>query len=148
MLNAEFKTNMFPQYSLMQMWSAFNVSRSLRLVSKKKWIMTYFLLNFLPKFIYMYRMDSVRSLIQLVSEMLKIPRDKVEAHFLKLTYFCNQQMFRTRCLWEISKYNRKPFIIHSSTRIVICTKFLIISYILQSYPRKWAILFIEIHCLI
>ena len=28
-------------------------------------------------------MDSVRSLIQLVSEMLKIPRDKFNSHFLK-----------------------------------------------------------------
>ena len=36
-------------------------------------------------------MDSVRSLIQLVSEMLKIPRDKVEAHFLKkLTFVINK----------------------------------------------------------
>ena len=39
----------------------------------------------------MYCMDSVRSLIQLVSEMLKIPRDKVEAHFLKkLTFVINK----------------------------------------------------------
>ena len=31
----------------------------------------------------MYRMDILLSLILLVSEMLKIPRTKVKAHFLK-----------------------------------------------------------------
>ena len=31
----------------------------------------------------MYRMDTVLSLILLVSEMLKIPRAKIETHFLK-----------------------------------------------------------------
>ena len=31
----------------------------------------------------MYRMDTVLSLILLVFEMLKIPKTKVEAHFLK-----------------------------------------------------------------
>ena len=35
----------------------------------------------------MYRMDTVLSLILLVSEMLKIPRAKVEAHFLKKLSF-------------------------------------------------------------
>ena len=35
----------------------------------------------------MYLMDTVLSLILLVSEMLKIPRAKVEAHFLKKLAF-------------------------------------------------------------
>ena len=35
----------------------------------------------------MYRMDSVLPLILLVSEMLTIPRAKVEAHFLKNLVF-------------------------------------------------------------
>ena len=43
--------------------------------------MTFPLLNFPSKFIDMYRMDTVFSLILLVSEMLKIPRSKGEAHF-------------------------------------------------------------------
>ena len=41
----------------------------------------------------MYRMDTVLSLILLVSEMLKIPRTKVEAHFLKKLAFVTN-----RCL--------------------------------------------------
>ena len=59
------------------------VSRSLRLVHKKKRILTFFQLNFLSNFTDMYRMDTVFSLILLVSEMLKILRAKVEAHFLR-----------------------------------------------------------------
>ena len=35
----------------------------------------------------MYRMDTALFLILLVSEMLKIPRNKVEAHFLKKLAF-------------------------------------------------------------
>ena len=35
----------------------------------------------------MYRMNTALSLILLVSEMLKIPRVKVEAHFLKKLAF-------------------------------------------------------------
>ena len=41
----------------------------------------------------MYRMDTVLSLILLVSEMLKIPRAKVEADFLKKLAFVT-----TKCL--------------------------------------------------
>ena len=64
----------------------------------------------------MYCMDTVLPLILLVSEMLKIPRAKVEAHFLKKHAFvCNQQMFSTRCPWIMSKDSRNPFKIHSST---------------------------------
>ena len=83
----------------------------------------------------MYRMDTVLSLILLVSEMLKIPRLKVAAHFLQ-TCFYNQQKFSTRYLRKMPKDNKKPFKIHSSTRIVMCTNFLIFSYVLLSYPSK------------
>ena len=41
----------------------------------------------MTKFIDMYRMDTVLSLIQLVSEMLKIPKTKVEGHFRKKLVF-------------------------------------------------------------
>lgn len=41
------------------------------------------MLNFMSKLIDMYQMDTVWSLILLVSEMLKIPRTKVETNFLK-----------------------------------------------------------------
>ena len=41
----------------------------------------------------MKRMDTVLSLILLVSEMLKIPRAKVEAHFLKKLAFVTNKCF-------------------------------------------------------
>ena len=41
------------------------------------------MLNFMSKFIDMDQVDTVLYLILLVSEMLKIPRAKVEANFLK-----------------------------------------------------------------
>ena len=39
----------------------------------------------------MYRMDILLSLILLVSEMLKIPKTKVETHFLKKIDFVNNK---------------------------------------------------------
>ena len=41
----------------------------------------------------MFRMDSVLSLILLISEMVKIPRDKVEAYFLKKLAFVINKCF-------------------------------------------------------
>ena len=41
----------------------------------------------------MYRMDTMLPLILLVSEMLKIPKIKVEAHFLKKTDFAAKKCF-------------------------------------------------------
>ena len=59
----------------------------------------------------MYRMDTVLSLILLVFEMLKIPKTKVEAHFLKkLDFVTNkclaQDAFRKcpRSTENLSKY--------------------------------------------
>ena len=55
--------------------------------------MTFFYENFLSKFIDTYCTDTVLSLILLVSEMLKIPRPKFEAYFLKKVAFVTN-----RCL--------------------------------------------------
>ena len=59
----------------------------------------------------MYRMDTLLSLILQVSEMLKIPRAKVEAHFFKkFTFVTNkclaQDHFgkRPRTAENLSKY--------------------------------------------
>ena len=79
----------------------------------------------------MYRIDTVLSLILLVSEMLKIPRAKVEVHFLKkLAFVTNKCLahnaFRKfpRATENLSKY--------IATRTVMCTNFLIISHIVNS----------------
>ena len=76
---------------------------------KKKWVLTFFLLNFLSKFIDNYRIDTVLSL--LVSEILKIPRDKVEAYFLKKLAYVTKKCFAqdairksTRTTEYLSKY--------------------------------------------
>ena len=47
----------------------------------------------MSKFIDMYRMDTALSLTLLVSEMLKIPRAKVEADFLKKLAFVTNTCF-------------------------------------------------------
>ena len=96
----------------------------------------------------MYRMDTVLSLILLVFEMLEISKTKVEAHFLKkLDFVTNkclaQDAFRKcpRTTENLSKYTASQL----SQYIVMCTNFLIISYILQSYPNKRAILVNDMH---
>ena len=87
----------------------------------------------------MHLMDSVLSLILLISEMLKTPKTKVEAHFLKkldfVTNKCLAQDAFRKCPGKtenLSKYTAFPL----SQYIVMCTKFLIILCILQSYPSK------------
>ena len=84
----------------------------------------------------MCRMDAVLSLIMLVSEMLKIPRAKVEAHFLKKLAFVINKCLVQDALQKMSKGNTKPFKTHSSMQIVMCRNFPIFSYILQSYLSK------------
>ena len=64
-------------------------------------------------------MDTVLSLILLVSEMLKYPWAKVEAHFLMKLAFVNNKCLFTRCLRKMSKDNRKLFKIHSITAFTI-----------------------------
>ena len=87
----------------------------------------------------MYRMDTVLSLILLVFEMLKIPKTKVEAHFLKKLDFVTNKCLALdafgkcpRTTENLSKYTA----LQLSQCIVTCTNFLIISYILQSYLSK------------
>ena len=77
----------------------------------------------------MYRMDIVLSLILLVSEMLKTPKVKDEAPFLKKFAFVTNKCLAQDAFEKCPRAN-------SSGRIVMCTKFLIISNILQSYPSK------------
>ena len=55
----------------------------------------------------MHRMDTVLSLILLISEILKIPRAKVEAHFLqKLAFVTN------KCLAQ-DAFGKCPRTIHA-----------------------------------
>ena len=106
---------------LMQRWSAFNMFLVLRVCSLRKSEFYFFLLHFLSKFmdIYGYR----------------LVLDSVNFGYAEMCWRY-QQMFATRYFRKMSKDNRKRFKIHSSTRIVMCTNFFIISYILQSYPIK------------
>ena len=55
--------------------------------------MTYFLLDFQSKFTDMYRLGIKLSMTLLLSEMLKIPRAKVQVYFLKKLGFAT-----TKCL--------------------------------------------------
>ena len=87
----------------------------------------------------MYCMDIGLSLILLVFEMLKIPKTNLEANFLKKPDFVTNKclaldVFRKcpRTTGNLSKYAALQFLQY----IVICTDFLVISYILQSYRSK------------
>ena len=84
-------------------------------------------------------MDTMLSLILLVFEMLKLPKTKVEAQFLKKLDFVSSKClaldaFRKcpRLTENLPKYTA----LHLSQYIVMCTNVLIISYILQSYSSK------------
>ena len=93
----------------------------------------------------MYRMGTVLGSVG--SEMLKIPRTKVEVHFLKKLAFATNKCLTQDAFGKCPRAdNTKPFKIHSSIRIVMCTNFIIISYILQSYPSKRAISVTAMHC--
>ena len=114
-----------------------HISCSLRLASKKKRIMAFFLLNFLPKFIDMYGMDTVLFFILLVFEMLKIPKINVEAHFLKkLDFVTNkclaQDAFRKcpRTTENLLKYTA----LQLSKYIVLCTIFLLSRIFYKAIP--------------
>ena len=72
----------------------------------------------------MYRMDAVLSLILLVSDVLKIPKIKVEAHFLKkLNFVSNKCLTRDafekcpRTTENLSKFTA----LQLSQYIVMCT---------------------------
>ena len=83
----------------------------------------------------MYRMDILLSLILLVSEKLKIPKTKIEAHFLKEIDFVNNKCLAQEAFEKcpsttenLSKHTALQF----SQYIVMITNFLIISCILQT----------------
>ena len=83
----------------------------------------------------MYRMDIMLSLILLVSEKLKIPKTKIEAHFLKKIDFVNNKCLAQEAFEKcpsttenLSKHTALQF----SQYIVMITNFLIISCILQT----------------
>ena len=87
----------------------------------------------------MYVMDTALSLILLVFEIMKIPKNKVEAHSLKkLDFVTNKGLALDafgkcpRTTKNLSKYTA----LQLSQYIVMCINFLITSYILQSYPSR------------
>ena len=86
----------------------------------------------------MYRIDTVLPLTLLVFEMLKIPKTKVETHFLKkLDFVINKCLALDafeKCPRTIENHS-KYTALQLSQYIVMCTNFLIL-YILQSYPSK------------
>ena len=82
-------------------------------------------------------MDTALSLTLLVSEMLKIPRAKVEPHFLKKLSFITNKCLAQDAVRECPMTTESLWKMHSSTRIFSC--------ILQSYSSKWAISVTEMH---
>ena len=102
--------------------------------------------NFLSKFIDTYCTDTVLSLILLVSEMLKIPRPKFEAHFLKKRAFVTNRCLAQDAFEKNVLEKQKTFQNTRQHANSYMYKFFIISYILQSYSGKWAILVTKMHC--
>ena len=91
----------------------------------------------------------VLSLILLVFKMLKIPKTNVEADFLKKLDFVTNKCLAQDAFGKCPKTTEnlsKYAAIQLSQCIVMCTNFLIISYILQWYPSKSAVLANEMHC--
>ena len=77
--------------------------------------------------------------ILLAFEMLKIPKTKVEAHFFKKLDFVTNKVLAQDAFGKcprITKKLSKYTVLQLSQCIVTCKNFLIISYILQSYPSK------------
>ena len=128
----------------METWSAFNMFVVLWVWSLRK--SDFFSIKFSVK-IYRYVPYGYRIVLDSVI-FWDAEYSKVQSwgSFSSETCFCNQQMFSIRCLRKMSKANRKPFEIHSSTRIIACIDFLIFFYILQSYPRQGFMLVTEMHC--
>ena len=84
----------------------------------------------------MHHLDTVLSL---VFEMLKIPKTNVEAHFLKKFHFVTNKCLALDAFGKCPRTTEnlsKHTALQLSQYIVMCTNFLIISYILQSYPSK------------
>ena len=87
----------------------------------------------------MYRMDAVLSLILLVSDVLKISKIKVEAHFLKKLNFVTNKCL-TRDAFEkcprITENLSKSTALQLSQYIVMNTNFLIIAYALDFFYKQ------------
>ena len=67
----------------------------------------------------MYRMDTVLSLILLVFEMLKIPKTKVETHFLKKLDFVTNKCLAQDAFGKCPRTTENLFKIHSTTVFTI-----------------------------
>ena len=83
----------------------------------------------------MYHMYTVLSLIMLVSEMLKTPKPKIEAHSLKKLDFVTKKYLAQDALQICPRTTENLFKIHSIMRIVMWTTSLIFSYIPQYIGR-------------
>ena len=122
------------------------ISRSLRFGPKEKVNYDFFSVKFSVK-IYRYVPYRYRVVFDSVSfSDDENPNSLSWGSFSWETCFCNQQMFSIRCIWKMSKDDRKPLKISSSTRIVMYTNFLFFSYFLQSYYSKWATSATEMQC--
>ena len=71
----------------------------------------FFLLFFLSKFIDVYNMDTVWFLILLASEMRKIPRAKIEAHFIKKLAFITNKRLAQDTFGEWTRENLSKYIV-------------------------------------
>ena len=80
-------------------------------------------------------MDTVLSLILLVSEMLKIARAKIETPFYKKLAFVTNNVWH-KMPSENVQGQQKTFQNTQQYANSNVHKFLIISYILQNYPSK------------
>ena len=94
---------------------------------------------FSVKFIDMHPMYTVLSLILLVFEMLKIPKTKVEAHFLKkldfVTNKCLAQDALRKCQRTTENFS-KYTALQLSKYIVMCTNFLSSLIFYKAVPVK------------
>ena len=104
--------------------------------------MIFFLLNSPSKFIDICRMDTVLLLILLDSEMLKIPRAKVEAPFPKKLDFVTKKSFAQDAFGKYPRISEK--LSETSNTSYTFSYFLVCS---TSNPSKWVISVTNMHCL-
>ena len=70
----------------------------------------------------MYFMDAVLFLILLVSEILKIPRTKVEAHFLKKLAFVTNKCLAQDVFGECPRSTTENLSKHTTVREWLCAQ--------------------------
>ena len=122
---------------LTEMWSTFNIFlRSLRLVSKKKWIVTFLPVTFSVK---IYK--NVLLVLDSVSfSDAENSSCKVEAYlFNKVAFVTSKYLIFGR------KYLRKMFSKYTAVCETLCAKFFDYLAYTEKYPSKWAISVTEIH---